>query len=175
MSAGEFERIVKLDRLPSKSLTIEASESERAELARRFDLPVLHTLTAEVSFTPVGEAVEARGHIRASFDQCCALSSEPFANTLDEQFTVRFVLTLAAHDEQEEIEFTSDAPDEIEYDGAAFDIGEAVAQSFGLALDPYAEGPNADAARREAGILDETVPSGPFAALAALKSRSQPN
>ena len=105
----------------------------------------------------------------AAFDQRCALSDEPFANRLDEPIVFRFVPALTAHGEDEEIEFASDSPDEIEYDGAAFDLGEAVAQSFGLALDPYAEGPDAEAARREAGLLDETAPSGPFAALAVLR------
>ena len=55
--------------------------------------------------------------------------------------------------------------------GTAFDLGEAVAQSFGLAIDPYAAGPEADSVRREAGIVDEDAPSGPFAALAALKPK----
>ena len=53
----------------------------------------------------------------------------------------------------------------------AADLGEAVAQSFGLALDPYATGPDAETTRRDAGIVAESAPSGPFAALAALKAR----
>jgi hypothetical protein len=79
------------------------------------------------------------------------------------------VPALEEHGEDEEIEFASDAPDEIAYDGAAFDLGEALAQSFGLALDPYAVGPDAEAARREAGLVGEDGRSGPFAALAALR------
>ncbi|QYU69205.1 hypothetical protein J4558_03410 [Leptolyngbya sp. 15MV] len=51
-----------------------------------------------------------------------------------------------------------------------FDLGEAVAQSLGLAIDPYAVGPEAEAARREAGIASDDVPSGPLAeALRALR------
>ena len=169
MSAGEMERIVKLDRLPAEPVAIEAGEAERAALAQRFGLHALHALTAEVQLVQSGDAIDARGCVRASFEQRCAVTDEPFAATLDEPVAVRFVPALAAHGEDEEIEFASNVPDEIEYDGASFDLGEAVAQSFGLALDPYAEGPNAEAARREAGLLDETAPSGPFAALAALK------
>ena len=48
------------------------------------------------------------------------------------------------------------------------DPGEAVAQSLALAIDPFAEGPGAEEARRRAGILSESA-AGPFAALAALK------
>ena len=71
-------------------------------------------------------------------------------------------------DPEEEIELDSSEPDEIYYEGQAFDLGEAVAQSFGLAIDPYAEGPDAGTTREKAGLLD-AAPSGPFAALAALK------
>lgn len=169
MSGGEFERIVKLDRLPAAPLQVEADEAERAALARRFGLPAIHALHAQVAFAPHGEAIDARGRLTASFDQRCAVSDTPFATTLDEPVAFRFVPALAEHGEDEEIEFASDAPDEIAYDGAAFDLGEALAQSFGLALDPYAVGPDAEAARREAGLVSEDAPSGPFAALAALR------
>lgn len=168
MSAGELVRIVKLDRMPATAM-VEATEQERAALARRFGLPGLHALTAEVDLVQNGDTIDARGQMKARFDQNCAVSTEPFVNTLDEPIAVRFVPTLAVHGEDEEIEFASDAPDEMEYQGASFDLGEAVAQSFGLALDPYALGPEAEAARHAAGLVDENAPSGPFAALAALK------
>ena len=68
----------------------------------------------------------------------------------------------------DEIELDDAACDEIEYEGTAFDLGEAVAQTLALAIDPFAEGPNAEAARKAAGLSDESS-SGPFAALAALR------
>lgn len=170
MSQGEFERVVKLDRLPCE-LAIEADAAERAALARRFGLPAVHALKAAVSLAHRGDVIEARGRIEARFDQLCAIAEEPFANSIDEPLAIRFVRTIAPGSEDEAVEFASEEPDEIEYDGAAFDLGEAVAQSFGLALDPYASGPKAEAVRREAGILDEDTPSGPFAALAALKPK----
>lgn len=168
MSAGELVRIVKLDRLPPTA-TVEATEAECVALARRFSLPAVHALAAHVQLAQHGDAIDARGRLTAKFEQRCAVSNEPFANTLDEAIAVRFVPALPAHGENEEIEFADDAPDEIEYDGAAIDLGEAVAQSFGLALDPYADGPGADAFRRSVGLSDEDAPGGPFAALAALK------
>jgi hypothetical protein len=171
MTGGEFERMVKLDRLSGEPLTIEADHAECEALARRFDLPAVHGLCAMVTFTQIDEAIEARGWLRASFDQHCAVADEPFANSLEEPLAIRFVRTIAPGSEEEAIEFAGDAADEIEYDGAAFDLGEAVAQSFGLAIDPYATGPNADEVRRAAGIVDEDTPTGPFAALAALKAK----
>ena len=59
--------------------------------------------------------------------------------------------------------------DEIFYEGDSFDLGEAVAQSLALAIDPFACGPDADRVRQEKGLSADDQPSGPFAALAALK------
>lgn len=169
MSAGEFSRLVKLDRLADGRVEIEADPAERAALAQRFVLPSIEALRAELSVARDGGAVEARGTITARFHQRCAVANEPFANRLAEPIALRFVPAGAAPGDDEELEFDADGPDEIEYDGGAFDLGEAVAQSFGLLLDPFAAGPDADRVRREAGIVDERAPSGPFAALAALK------
>ncbi len=171
MSGGELERIVKLDWLPTAMLVIEAEAAERAALAKRFGLPDLHAFRAEVTLTPNGDMIDARGRMTARFDQRCAIADEPFANSLDEAIAIRFVPAIAPSPEDEAIEIASGEIDEIEYDGAAFDLGEALAESFGLALDPYATGPDAEAVRRAAGIVDEDRPSGPFAALAALKSK----
>ena len=56
-------------------------------------------------------------------------------------------------------------PAESRSSGTTIDLGEAVAQSVALAIDPFATGPQAEAARK---LLDEGSAS-PFAALAALK------
>ena len=81
---------------------------------------------------------------------------------------MRFVPPPGAITPDEEIELTAEDCDEIEYEGTAFDLGEALAQTLALAIDPFAEGPNADAFRAQHGLDGET-PTGPFAALAALK------
>jgi uncharacterized metal-binding protein YceD (DUF177 family) len=56
------------------------------------------------------------------------------------------------------------------HDGAAIDLGSAIADSLALAVDPYPRSPSADAALKDAGVLSEDE-AGPFAALAALKSK----
>ena len=171
MNGPEFERLVKLDRLPHGAVTITADEAEREALARRFAIGPIAELRAELTVHSQGDAIGATGRLVARFEQRCAMSDRPFANRIDEPLAFRFVPALAAADEDEELEFASTDPDEIEYHGAAIDLGEAVAQSFGLALDPYATGPEADVVRSEAGIANEDAPSGPFAALAALRAK----
>ncbi|WP_133366456.1 YceD family protein [Qipengyuania sediminis] len=168
MSAPEFSRLVKLDRLPAAPITLTANDDECRRLAGRFALPSLARLEAVLTLTAEGEVIEARGRLWASFEQSCALAGNPFPNALDEPLALRFVPALALLAEDEEHEFGADEPDEIEYSGNAIDLGEAVAQSFGLAIDPYATGPDAETARKEAG-LGEGSGSGAFAALAALK------
>ena len=59
------------------------------------------------------------------------------------------------------------ALDEIPFEGDTVDLGEAVAQSLALAIDPYAVGPEAERVRQE--VLSDEAASGPFAALAALR------
>ena len=175
MRAPEMSRIVKLDRLPDDAMRIEASEDERRRLAGRFSLPAVHELVATIRLTRDGEAIAAEGHLTAQFEQACAVSGEAFANTVEEPVALRFVHAYShadggadTGDEQEEIELSEDELDEVPYEGQSFDLGEAIAQSFGLAIDPYARGPEADAAREDNG-LDQPETGGAFAALAALK------
>lgn len=170
MSESEHELIVKLDRLP-ESMVIDADEGQRAALARRFGLQSVAALRAEIALSRDGDTIEVRGTLTARFRQLCAVSGEPFENRLAESIAIRFVPPGDVPAEEAEQEFDPDAPDEIEYENAAFDLGEAMAQSFGLLIDPFATGPDADRVRQEAGILDETAPGGPFAALAALRDK----
>ena len=60
--------------------------------------------------------------------------------------------------------------DVIFYDGAAADLGEAVAETMSLALDPYPRAPGAAGALNDAGIMDPGE-AGPFGALAGLKDK----
>jgi uncharacterized metal-binding protein YceD (DUF177 family) len=170
MSAPEFSRMVRARPGPPERIAIEASEAERAALAARFEVVAIRALRAELAFTPDGEAIEARGALTADLVQACAVSGENFPVRIEEPLTLRFVREAREVDPDEEAELPADEPDEIEFTGDSFDLGEAVAQSLGLAIDPFAEGPNADVVRREAGIADEDAPKGALAeALAALR------
>lgn len=171
MSVPEFSRPIRTRPLPGGKVRLEADEAERAALAARFGISGIEALVAEVALDETDSAIRGEGRLRASIVQACAVSGEDFAARIDEPLAFRFVAdggTPAAPDM--EIELEADDLDEIEYSGDSFDLGEAVAQSLGLAIDPYAEGPDADAARKAAGITGDDAPSGPLAeALAALK------
>ena len=175
MSAPELSRIVKARALPAEPVVITASDEERAALATRFGLPQVKQLVASVDLEKDGKAIRATGSLKAAIIQSCAISGEEFPVSISEPLALRFVEEGAidpalSEDGEIEIELNHDDLDDIEYSGDSFDLGEAVAQSLGLAIDPYAEGPNADSARKDAGISSDDAPSGPLAeALKALK------
>jgi len=173
---SELVCLIKLRPLPGETIVIEADAGERAALAERFGLASVKVLRAEIALEMDGKAVRASGTLRAKFMQICAISAEEFPVTVDAPLNLRFVeeahVAAQEDDPEIEIELSDDDCDEIVFSGDAFDLGEAVAQSLGLAIDPYAEGPEADAARKSAGIMSEedAAAQGPLAeALAGLK------
>lgn len=173
MSENELSRPVKTRPLPADPIVIDASSEERLALAKRFGLSGLDDLHATIQLDQSSKAIHATGTLKAKIVQACAISHEDFPTRIEEALAFRFVEESPAEPSEEdeiEIELGADDLDEIEYAGDTFDLGEAVAQSLGLAIDPYAEGPNADAARKSAGITSDDEPSGPLAeALKALK------
>lgn len=163
---SELPRLIRTRPLPGGEVVIKADEAERAALAARFGLGAVESLVATIALEQRPRAIRATGRLRAAIMQPCAISGEDFPVTIDEAIDLRFVeKNHRPAVENEEIELEADDCDEIEYAGDMFDLGEAVAQTLGLAIDPYAEGPNADAARLAAGIVPEDAVRGPLADL----------
>ena len=167
-AAPEFSRLVSLRQITGQPVRLEANESERAALARRFAISEVRSLTAEITLDRNGDRVAAKGALEADIIQPCAVSGEDFAVCIEEDIALRFVPEGSIdpsllEGEEIEIELDRNDLDEIEYTGETFDLGEAVAQGLALAIDPYAEGPNANEAREKAGIKADDAPSGPLA------------
>jgi uncharacterized metal-binding protein YceD (DUF177 family) len=158
----EFSRKVDLREIGDKPVLLSATAEECAALARRFGIVAVLQLDAEVSLEPKGQTVVANGSLSADIVQSCAISAEDLAVHIAEPLTLRFIPARAAQRVEADC-------DEIEYSGTAFDLGEEVAQSLAVAIDPFIVGPMAEEARRKAGLLDAEN-SGPFAALRGLKT-----
>lgn len=170
MTPPEFSRIFDQRLLPAEPVTLAATPAECALLARRLGLVALEALSAAIALGAEGSAVLATGRLEASLVQSCAVSGDDLAVTVDEPVALRFVPAQPSPaGGEEEIELAPDGPDEIFYKGTTIDLGEALAQTLALAIDPYATGPGAERARAEAGLSTPEM-SGPFAALAALTS-----
>ena len=149
----------------------------RLNVVRRWQLDLIagKVLRAEVELEQCTCAIRATGSLKAQILQSCAISGEEFPVEIDETLDLRFVeLGKAAANEIEdgeiEIELDAEDCDEIDYSGDSFDL-QSVAQTLGLAIDPYAEGPT-DEARKRAGIVAEGEQEGPMAEM--LKGLTQP-
>lgn len=170
MTAPEFSRPLDARQADRRLLVLDADPAERAALARRFGLIRIERLRAELTLDRVGEAITANGTFSTAIVQSCAVSAEDLAVAIDEPLTMRFVPARRDHPPDEEVEIDAADCDEIEYDGVTLDLGEAVAQSLALAIDPFATGPAADAVREAVGLA-APEDSGPFAALGRLRDR----
>ncbi len=166
---SEFSRVIDLRQVTDAPFVLEPDEAERRRLAGRFGISAVEALRAEVKLVREGDKVTASGRLAADIVQPCAISGEDFPVHIDEQIALRFVPP-GHHAPDEELEIGADECDEIEFEGLTIDLGEAVAQSLALAIDPFAEGPEAERARIEHNLAGDPS-SGPFAALAALKKK----
>ncbi len=172
---NEFRFIVKFDEIGAGAVhhNISADSRERAALCSRFDLQALDLLEADLALVRQGLDIIVTGRMRANVTQFCIASGDPVIATINEPVTVRFITEMSMQAEQE-IELAEDDCDTLLYDGKAIDIGEAVAQSLGLTLDPYPRSKNAAEILRQAGVKSEEealAETGPFAALAKLQGK----
>lgn len=164
----EFSRLVDTRSIGNHPVRLEANQAERVALAARFGIVAIGRLTADVTLEPVKGAILATGQLSAELVQSCAVSAQDVPVAVTEPLSLRFVSERGPSRPEKEIELDADDLDEIEFSGTQFDLGEAVAQSLALAIDPFLEGPGADEFRRTSGLFGEDV-ANPFAVLAKLK------
>lgn len=172
MTDSEFSRPVRLDRLGAgvRTLMVEADAEERAALARRFGLQAVARLTAEVALRAQGAGAAASGTLSSAVTQACVVTGEPVEQEVEVAFSVLFLPKPETGGGEEEIELGAEEMDVVFFEGGAVDIGEAVAETLSLSLDPYPRSPGADRALKDAGVKDERD-AGPFGALSALRDK----
>jgi len=132
----EFSRPLLVDRVPRKGAHehFKAEPAECAALARRFNLPVIHTLSARLHATPWrGGGLKVIGVIEADLEQVSVISLEQFRKSVS--FHVeRYFLP------------SKDLGDAVEDDaepivGGIVNLGELAAETLGLELEPYPRKP----------------------------------
>lgn len=157
MTQPEFSRPVRIDTIGTapRALTIEADAAERAKLAGRFELPAIERLSAEVEISRRDETIRVNGTISASVTQSCIATGAPIAAELREPFRIEFRPQPEAGKPDEEIELGDAELDVIFYQGGSVDLGDAVAESLFLALDPFPRCADADATLAQAGVIKE--------------------
>jgi len=174
----EFARPFRLDAIGGepRRVSIAANEAECAALAVRFGLSAIGRLEAEATLRREGMRVWAEGRFRAEAVQTCVATGDPIPISVEEPFALRFDPEDAA-DPDEELELDESDLDLLSYAGGAIDLGEAVAQGFTLALDPFPRVADAEARLRAAGVASEEeaeaqrIAASPFAALGGLTGK----
>jgi len=170
--ANEFSHIIKFDEIGAgaSSIRLSADAPTREALAARFDLAALESLDAELSVSRDSKGILAEGRIRSTLSQYCIATGDPVPTVLDEPVKIRFVPEPI---DRVEIELEADDCDSMFYEGQSIDLGEAVAQSLGLALDPYPRSPDAAEQLKAAGVKgeDEIAPTGALAGLKDLLAK----
>ncbi len=168
----EFSHIIRLDDIAAHKgqIVLAANDEERAALTKRFGLLELSQLEAILTLRPDNKGIALHGRMKAALSQSCTATGEAVPENIDEPLHIRFSNMPVVG--VEEVELSNADCDVQFHDGKGIDVGEAVAQTLGLALNPYPRSPQADAILRKAGVKSEEeakTETSPFAALAKLK------
>jgi hypothetical protein len=132
----EFSRPLLVDRVPRKGAHehFKAEPAECASLARRFNLPVIHMLSARLHATPWrGGGLKVAGMIEADLEQVSVISLEQFRKNVSFHVERYFLLPRDLGDAVED-----DAEPIV---GGIVDLGELAAETLGLELEPYPRKP----------------------------------
>lgn len=177
--APEFSRPIDVESLgiSPMRLDIQADAEERANLARRFGLVELPSLSASITLErDAAGDIRLSGRLKAEVVQTCVVSLEPVRSTIDARVDRVFSPGAEEGEESSEEIFVApdiDEPAECLADGFV-DAGEAVAETLGLEINPFPRAPGAVFTGAGTGPAGDEQPienSGPFAALAKLKTR----
>lgn len=181
-NAPEFSVPVDIRKLYDAPKKLAANADECAALAARFGLEAINSLTACIGYHEEGKTIIAKGTLSADIIQQCVISLEPFASTVTQDFAIGFcpaqtMQAIFAEGEAAEGEAAGEPSFEIEaddcdimpYEDGRFDIGEAVAQTFALALNPFPRGPDAEQVAQKHGLVTAVPKDNPFAVLQQLK------
>jgi hypothetical protein len=153
-----------------RTLTLEAPEAVRRDIARTLDLQALPSLSATLSLKPWLDGVAIDLRLKAVASRVCGLSLEPFDEVADDHVRLKIVpqgSPNAPGPEGGEVVIDLDADDPPEaVEGAAIDLSTFVVEALSLALDPFPRKPGAVFVAPE-----EPVVISPFAALKTLADR----
>lgn len=174
MSGSEFSLIVPLAKLSPRpqDYRLEAGPEARIALAKRFDVLSIDKLVGDLIVERTKEGARLTGRLVADVVQACVVSGEPLPVHIDEPLALTFQ---RLPDDADDVELDEGELDIHAVENDSINLGEAIAQSLPLLLDPY---PRADAktlarARRlllseedaEAQSLAEKAAANPFAIL----------
>jgi len=173
--ANAFHRVLTLAeaRRQPLPLVIVADDVERAAIAARFDLVALDRLEASLDLAFDGsDVMNVSGSVSGNVVQRCVATDEPLPARVQTPVDVRYVPLdrLEAAENEAEIELGEQDLDIVGYTSGKVDLGEMIADTLYLALNPFPRHPDADAFLKARGVKSEGE-AGAFGALAALRDK----
>ena len=162
----EFSRPLTVDRVPRGGSyeKIAAEARECLALAKRLDVPALHSLTAEMRATPWrGGGLKVAGSLKADLDRVSIINLEPFRQQVEFPI-LRYFMPVAVAATAEEAEIDPIVEGHV-------DLGEVVAETLALELDPYPRRPGESFADATDEPRAAPANPSPFAALTGLKPK----
>lgn len=162
-----------------KRFTVQASDADRAALVERFNIVALDKLTAkvEVRADARAEAIVVSGHVGAELSQQCIVTLEDVPESISEDFELMLVSpeTADRYDE-DELYLDPEAPEYDAFEGDEVPVGEIVAQTLSVMMNPYPKKEGAEIpVPKNAGVsVNEELEKkpNPFAALSKLRDKS---
>ena len=169
--SAEFSHEVRLDEIGAGlERRIAANDIECAALARRLGLVAVNHLAGTLTLRHEDEGVHVQGTVAASVVAACAVSGADVPQRIEEAINVLAVEPARGGGE---VELEAEELDRVTMTGGRIDLGEVMADSLALALDPYprADAETVAAARRFLGT--EEAATGGTSAFAALFTKAE--
>ena len=177
---SHFFDIADLNQKGATKITIEASQDECEDLARRFSVEAISKATADLELKRESGIVHVTGKFHCTITQQCVVSLEAFETELSEEVEGWFadkenrVSFAAAKKEREvvkshaEVEILDEKEDPEAIIDGVIDLGEFTAQHISLSIPPYPhkEGVHYDVGDDEFQVDDKSpLRKNPFEAL----------
>ena len=163
----------------AKLYLIEANSEQQKELVNRFKILELSDLQAKlsVSYDKHQKGVVVSGNLKADLVQQCVVTLGPVPEKIDEEFELLLVSPeQAAVLDEEELYADPEAPDYDAIEGNIVPLGEVVAQTLSVMMNPYPRVAGAEVKPVAGSNFTANEEVGkkptPFAALAELRDKS---
>lgn len=163
----------------AKYFQVTVNDAERAALVERFKIRSLDNLSCDISVETdlEREGIAVKGHLKATLVQQCIVTLGDVPEMVDESFELLLVSPeQAARFDEDELYADPEAPDYDAFEGESVPLGEIVAQTLSVMMNPYPRVAGAEIkpiAGSNFSVNEELEKKpNPFAALAELRDKS---
>ena len=123
-----------------RTYKLRATKSQLSDLVDRFKLVALNSFSAEISVQSEAKAdtVWIRGNIEADLVQQCVVTLGDVPEQVSDSFELMLVSPeLAEKMDEDEVYLDPKAPDYDAFEGPTIPVGDIVAQTLSVLMDPY--------------------------------------